>query len=80
IYDCLKENKIAGAAFDVFWEEPANPDDRLLALDNFVLTPHVAGWTKESVEAIASVIASNIARVTEGKSPLTLVNAELLSR
>lgn len=80
LYDCLKENRIAGAAFDVFWEEPANPEDRLLQLDNFVLTPHVAGWTKESVEAIAAVIASNIARVAEGKSPLTLVNSELLSR
>jgi D-3-phosphoglycerate dehydrogenase len=80
IYDCLKENKIAGAAFDVFWEEPANPDDRLLQLNNFVLTPHVAGWTKESVEAIAGVISSNIARVVEGKTPLTLVNTELLSR
>ena len=79
LYDCLKENRIAGAAFDVFWEEPANPEDRLLQLDNFVLTPHVAGWTKESVEAIAAVIASNIARVAEGKSPLTLVNTGLLS-
>jgi D-3-phosphoglycerate dehydrogenase len=80
IYDCLSEKKIAGAAFDVFWEEPANPDDKLLQLDNFVLTPHVAGWTRESVESIAGVIASNIARVAEGKSPLTLVNSELLSR
>jgi D-3-phosphoglycerate dehydrogenase len=80
IYDCLKERKIAGAAFDVFWEEPANPDDSLLRLENFVLTPHVAGWTKESVESIAGVIASNIARVAEGKAPLTLVNSELLSK
>jgi D-3-phosphoglycerate dehydrogenase len=80
IYDRLSEKKIAGAAFDVFWEEPANPDDKLLQLDNFVLTPHVAGWTRESVESIAGVIASNIARVAEGKSPLTLVNSELLSR
>lgn len=79
IYACLNEKKIAGAAFDVFWEEPADPTDRLLQLDNFFLTPHVAGWTKESVEAIASVIASNIARLADGKSPLTLVNTELLS-
>jgi D-3-phosphoglycerate dehydrogenase len=80
IYSCLSERKIAGAAFDVFWEEPADAEDRLLQMDNFVLTPHVAGWTKESVEAIAGVIASNIARVAEGKSPLTLVNTELLAR
>jgi D-3-phosphoglycerate dehydrogenase / 2-oxoglutarate reductase len=80
LYECLKEKRIAGAAFDVFWEEPANPEDRLLQLDNFVLTPHVAGWTKESVEAIAGVIAANISRVAEGKSPLTLVNTDLLSK
>jgi D-3-phosphoglycerate dehydrogenase len=80
IFSCLSEKKIAGAAFDVFWEEPASAEDRLLQLDNFVLTPHVAGWTTESVEAIAGVIASNITRVAEGKSPLTLVNTELLTR
>lgn len=79
IYSALSEKRIAGAAFDVFWEEPANPEDRLLQLDNFVLTPHVAGWTKESVEAIAGVIASNIVRVADGNAPLTIVNKELVS-
>lgn len=77
LFIALKHRTIAGAAFDVFWEEPADPDDKLLQLDNFVLTPHLAGWTKESIEAIAGVIASNIVRVAEGKSPLTLVNSEL---
>lgn len=80
LYAVLEARKIAGAGFDVFWEEPANPEDRLLQLDNFILTPHVAGWTRESVEAIAAVIVSNLARVAEGKAPLTLVNPELLSR
>jgi D-3-phosphoglycerate dehydrogenase len=73
LFVALKEKNIAGAAFDVFWEEPPSPDDKLLHLDNFVLTPHIAGWTKESVEAIAGVIASNIVRVADGKIPLTLV-------
>ena len=77
LYAALEHKTIAGAAFDVFWEEPADPADRLLQLDSFVLTPHLAGWTRESVEAIAGVIASNIVRVAEGKSPLTLVNSEL---
>lgn len=79
IYLALSEKRIAGAAFDVFWEEPADPGDRLLQLDNFVLTPHIAGWTRESVEAIAGVIASNIVRVADGNAPLTIVNKELLS-
>jgi D-3-phosphoglycerate dehydrogenase len=66
-------SRIAGAAFDVFWEEPASPDDRLLKLANFVLTPHVAGWTKESVGAVAGIIAANVQRVLEGAGPLTPV-------
>ncbi|MGI0019219.1 MAG: NAD(P)-dependent oxidoreductase [Nitrososphaera sp.] len=68
--------KIAGAAFDVFWEEPASPGDRLLKLDNFVLTPHVAGWTRESVDAVAGIISANIQRVSEGSGPLTPVSLQ----
>jgi len=74
LLNALSERRISGAAFDVFWDEPASPDDELLKLENFVLTPHIAGWTRESVEAIAGVIAANIARVADGNSPLTLVN------
>ena len=73
LYSALAGNKIAGAAFDVFWEEPASPDDRLLKLLNFVLTPHVGGWTKESVGAVAGIIAANIQRVLQGSGPLTPV-------
>jgi len=35
----LYQTDIAGAAFDVFWQEPTDPDDRLLKLDNFVYHP-----------------------------------------
>lgn len=77
LHDALAAKKLAGAAFDVFWEEPplADQDDPLLKLDNFVLTPHVAGWTKESVDAIARIIAANIQRVAQGSAPLTPVTA-----
>ena len=77
MFNALIEKRISGAAFDVFWDEPARPDDKFLKLENFVLTPHIAGWTRESVEAIAGVIAANIARVVDGKTPLTLVNKAL---
>jgi len=80
LFNALKQKTIAGAAFDVFWEEPPDPNDVLLQLDNFVLTPHIAGWTRESVNAIAGVIAANIVRVSEGNTPLTLVNSELLGQ
>ena len=78
LFSALHEKRIAGAAFDVFWEEPADPNDKLLKLDNFMLTPHIAGWTTESVDAMAGIIAANILRVADGNSPLTLVNPELL--
>ena len=74
LYTSLANGKIAGAAFDVFWEEPADPNDKLLKLDNFVLTPHIAGWTSESVEESARLIATNIERISQGEIPFTAVN------
>lgn len=73
----LSSKKITGAAFDVFWEEPADSNDKLLKLDNFVLTPHIAGWTNESVDAIAKIITTNIERISQAQVPLTIVNSEL---
>jgi D-3-phosphoglycerate dehydrogenase / 2-oxoglutarate reductase len=77
LFRALSNNKISGAAFDVFWEEPADPNDKLLKLCNFVLTPHIAGWTAESVDAIARIIVTNIERFSQAQVPLTLVNSEL---
>ena len=62
LFTALYSNKISGAAFDVFWEEPPDPNDRLLKLRNFILTPHIAGWTIESVDTIARIIATNLER------------------
>jgi D-3-phosphoglycerate dehydrogenase / 2-oxoglutarate reductase len=77
LYSALSNSKIAGAAFDVFWEEPPDPNDKLLKLNNFVLTPHIAGWTADSVDAIARIIATNIDRYAQGEIPLTIINPQL---
>ncbi|HYY49338.1 MAG TPA: NAD(P)-dependent oxidoreductase, partial [Nitrososphaeraceae archaeon] len=77
LYIVLSNSKIAGAAFDVFWEEPPNPSEKLLKLNNFALTPHIAGWTADSVDAIARIIATNIERYAQGELPLTIVNPQL---
>ena len=77
LFTVLSSKKISGAAFDVFWEEPADPNDKLLTLDNFVLTPHIAGWTQESVDTIARIITANIERLSQAEVPLTIVNPEL---
>lgn len=80
LFVALKTKRIAGAAFDVFWNEPPTKgNDNLLQLDNFVLTPHIAGSTNEAVEATARIVSVNVARMSRGELPLTIVNSELIN-
>jgi D-3-phosphoglycerate dehydrogenase / 2-oxoglutarate reductase len=69
--DALAERRIAGAALDVFMEEPLPPDARLRKLDNVLLSPH-AGWTTHesygpwiemTIENAIAFIAGNPIRV-----------------
>jgi D-3-phosphoglycerate dehydrogenase len=66
LHEALASKRIAGAAFDVFWDEPADPGDPLLALENFVLTPHVAGFSDTAVADIAEAVVDNIRRFAAG--------------
>ena len=74
LYTALYYGAIAGAAFDVFWKELADPYDRLLQLDNFVQTPHIVGLTIDSANVAAEVITKNIEMVAQGEVPSTAVN------
>ncbi len=68
----LKERLIAGAALDVYEEEPkVHPD--LLGLENVMLIPHLASATTETRTAMADLAASNVIAVLEGRPPLTPV-------
>jgi D-3-phosphoglycerate dehydrogenase len=78
LFTALSTQRIAAAAFDVFWDEPPNPEDQILSLENFILTPHIAGWTAEAIEAITRIISINIERMLRGEAPLTVVNKELI--
>ena len=79
LYDALKANRIAGAALDVFVEEPTPQDNPLLTLPNFIAAPHVAGVTKEAVERMAIVAVQNILSVIDGKpNHENVVNREVL--
>ena len=58
----LKENKIGGAALDVFNKEPINKVNakKFEGLDNIILTPHIGGVTKESNERVSKMIEKKI--------------------
>jgi D-3-phosphoglycerate dehydrogenase len=49
LFNALSAKKIAGAAFDVFWNEPADPNDPLLHLENITVTTHLAGSTQDAL-------------------------------
>ena len=70
----LKEEKIAGAGLDVFWEEPLSLEDELLKLDNVILTPHVATSTSESRTRSFRQVARDVKRVARGDKPEFCVN------
>jgi phosphoglycerate dehydrogenase-like enzyme len=56
----LEMESIAGAAFDTFWAEPAEPKDPILGMAGFQLTPHVAGFSDVAIEHVTEIIAQNI--------------------
>lgn len=62
----LTENRIAGAALDVFAQEPIPPDSQLLQLSNVILTPHIAYKTVEALERRAQITVENIANFLKG--------------
>lgn len=49
LMDTLRNHRIAGAGFDVFYEEPVSSDHELFTLDNVTLTPHIAGASDDVV-------------------------------
>ena len=79
LVEALKEKRIAGAALDVFAEEPLPANSPLLALSNIILSPHVAGSTKESNERIAIAAAEAVLDTLAGKTPRHICNMEHLS-
>jgi phosphoglycerate dehydrogenase-like enzyme len=68
--DALASGRLVGAGLDVFWDEPIDPGDPLLALPNVVATPHTAAVTDRSFEGIVSVVVENIERARRGEPPL----------
>lgn len=72
LVQALKEKLIAGAALDVFWDEPL-VDPELRRLHNVVLTPHIASATEETRRAMVALTVDNLAAFYQKKPLLTPV-------
>jgi D-3-phosphoglycerate dehydrogenase len=70
----LKSKRIAGAAVDVYDQEPPDADSELFRQENLVVTPHTAAWTLQGVQNIAWHAARNLAAMMLGDGHADLVN------
>lgn len=78
LYKALKEGWIAGAALDVFEQEPTPLDNPLLKLDNVVVAPHISSASYETRSRMAEIVAENLVAFFDGRQPPNLVNPEVL--
>ena len=70
--DALREGRIAGAGLDVFEQEPVDPGNPLLEMDNVAVTPHMAGLTWNTWFRRAEFAYGNVKRVWDGEAPLAV--------
>lgn len=74
--DALDKKQIAGAALDVFDQEPPKMDDPLFTRPNVICSPHVAAWTNEGTKAIGWHAARNLWAMISGEGSADIVNPE----
>lgn len=77
LIDVLQNHKIAGAALDVYWQEPLPMDSPLLKLDNLTMMPHLCGASSDVVRNHSEMVTEDIELFTAGKNPIRLVNRSL---
>lgn len=75
LVEALRSGKIAGAALDVFSQEPLPPDHLLRQLDNVILTPHLGAATAEAQESVAIELARQMVDFLHGGEIRNAVNA-----
>ncbi len=77
--EALKLGKVAGAAMDVFAEEPPPADHPLLPMDNVIVTPHLGASTAEAQTNVAVAIANQIADYLKNETITNSVNVPSVS-
>ena len=73
LYRALQEEKIAGAGLDVLEQEPIDPSNPLVAMDNVLTAPHIGGATKEASSRSSVACAQAIDDFFSGRTPKFVV-------
>ncbi len=76
----LQENRIAGAGLDVFEQEPTDPNDPLLKLDNIIAAPHALCWTDQCFAGNGAADVKAVLDVMKGQLPRGIVNREVVEK
>src|SRR5215203_6113306 len=74
--DALESGHLGAAALDVYPEEPVPEDSRILKAPRLVLSPHIAGATKETAQRAARIAAEEVGRYVRGEQLLNVINSE----
>lgn len=77
LYEACASGKIKAAAFDVFWKEPVQPDDRFVVLPNVIATPHIGGASHDVVTHQSSIMCDCIEAWLEKRKPRFLANPDV---
>ncbi|HEX2438928.1 MAG TPA: C-terminal binding protein [Methylomirabilota bacterium] len=77
LHTALLDKRLAGAALDVWEQEPVARDNPLLKLDNVIATPHAAYFSSAAVAQVPKRCGEEVARVLRGERPLNVVNPEV---
>ena len=76
LVQALKQGKLAGAALDVFEQEPLSRWSRLWNIDNLLVTPHLAALTADYQERVGALICQNVIRFNSNQPLLNIVDRE----
>lgn len=79
LIEALKTGEIAGAGLDVFEQEPIDPDNELLTMDNVSVTPHYASYSEIAWERANTQLGEEAMRIALGHWPMSLINPDVRS-
>ena len=78
LIDALRSNRIAGAAIDVFEQEPVSPDNPLLKMEQVIVAPHAICHTDECMSLLGQSAFKAAVDLAHGRKPHLIVDTEAL--